>query len=99
MPAFHMLLHCPSRRYARRIDFHAEGPDHAFQIARNEADGTEVELWEGDKLLVRMAKTIGNVWEILPSDRARSHALKDVAKEAQDRPSISPAAPPLSLSH
>ncbi|MBE1527946.1 hypothetical protein GGC65_002402 [Sphingopyxis sp. OAS728] len=99
MPAFHMLLHCPSRRDARRIDFHAEGPDHAFQIARNEADGTGVELWEGDKLLVRMAKTIGNVWEILPSDGACSHAAKDVAKEAQDRPSIAQAAPPLSLPH
>ncbi len=67
MPAYHMLLHCPSRRDARRIDFHAEGPDHAFQIARNEADGTEVELWEGNKLLVRMAKTVSNVWQILPS--------------------------------
>jgi len=31
----------------RGVDFKAESPDHAFQVARNEEEGIYVELWEG----------------------------------------------------
>lgn len=63
MRAFHLLI---DDTETRRIDFHAEGPDHAFQIARNENDGVNVTLWEGERLLARMTKTEANVWKLHP---------------------------------
>lgn len=63
MRAFHLLIDDPE---PRRIDFHAEGPDHAFQIARNENQGVNVTLWEGERLLARMTKTEANVWKLHP---------------------------------
>jgi hypothetical protein len=54
------------------VDFRAESPDHAFQVARNEQDGVHVELWEAGKLLARMTKEDGNLWKLLPSSPADS---------------------------
>jgi hypothetical protein len=63
MRAFHLLI---DEVEPRRIDFRAEGPDHAFQIARNESHGVNVTLWEGERLLARMTKTEANVWKLHP---------------------------------
>ena len=63
MRAFHLLF---DEAEPRRIDFQAEGPDHAFQIARNENQGVNVTLWEGERLLARMTKTEANVWKLHP---------------------------------
>lgn len=63
MRAYHMILVDASAE-SRRVDFHAESPDQAFLIARNEKDGVEVELWEGDRLLARMTKSGANIWKI-----------------------------------
>lgn len=54
----------------RRIDFHAESPDHAFQIARNEEEGIHIELWQDETLLARMTKSGANIWKLLPTVRA-----------------------------
>lgn len=70
MRAFHLMLLYDESGRPRRVDFHAEGPDHAFQIARNETGGIHVELWEGVSLLARMTKTAANVWKLLPSSHA-----------------------------
>ena len=43
MRPFHIILQDATETHPRRVDFRAEGPDHAFQIARNEADGVHVE--------------------------------------------------------
>ena len=67
MRAFHLVMLEPESSISRRVDFWAESPDHAFQIARTEADGIHVELWEGDALLARMTKTSADVWKLLPS--------------------------------
>jgi len=67
MRAFHLMLLDTASSEPRRIDFEAESPDHAFQVARNETDGVHVELWEGGALLARMTKTTANVWKLLPS--------------------------------
>lgn len=67
MRAFHLILLDDEAGPPRRVDFRAEGPDHAFQVARNETDGIHVELWEGEALLARMTKTAANVWKLLPS--------------------------------
>lgn len=67
MRPFHMIMQDCSDSRPRRVDFHAEGPDHAFQIARNEADGIHVELWEGVTLLARMTKSGANMWKLLPT--------------------------------
>ncbi len=67
MRAFHLILLDDEAGPPRRVDFRAEGPDHAFQVARNETDGIHVELWEGGSLLARMTKTAANVWKLLPS--------------------------------
>lgn len=63
MRAYHLII-VNSAAEPRRLDFHAESPDHAFQIARNEEDGIEVELWEGDRLLARMTKAGANIWKL-----------------------------------
>lgn len=67
MRPFHMILQDADGAELRRIDFHAEGPDHAFQIARNEGDGVQVELWQGSTLLARMTKSGANIWKLLPT--------------------------------
>lgn len=67
MRAFHLMLLDAESAEPRRVDFQAESPDHAFQVARNETDGVHVELWEGGALLARMTKTTANVWKLLPS--------------------------------
>lgn len=67
MRAFHILIDHPE---PKRIDFLAEGPDHAFQIARNERDGVDVTLWEGERLLARMTKTEANIWQLHPLNAA-----------------------------
>ena len=67
MRPFHMILQDVAGTELRRIDFYAEGPDHAFQIARNESDGVHVELWQGATLLARMTKSGANIWKLLPT--------------------------------
>ena len=67
MRPFHMILRDVAGTELRRIDFYAEGPDHAFQIARNESDGVHVELWQGTTLLARMTKSGANIWKLLPT--------------------------------
>lgn len=67
MRPFHIIMQDTTDIQPRRVDFHAEGPDHAFQIARNEADGVHVELWEGSRLLARMTKSGANMWKLLPT--------------------------------
>lgn len=76
MRAFHLILTDDCSDEPRRIDFFAEGPDHAFQIARNEADGIRVELWEQTKLLALMTKS-GNLWKL--------HATRVTLTKARDR--------------
>ena len=68
MRSFHLIISDAEMTEPRRIDFHAEGPDHAFQIARNEERGVDVALWEGPHLLARMTKTEANVWKLHPLD-------------------------------
>lgn len=66
MRPFHLIMQGADAPEPRRVDFEAESPDHAFQVARNETDGTQVELWEGSKLLARMTKGDANIWQLLP---------------------------------
>ena len=72
MRRFHLILLDDPSSEPRRVDFHAEGPDHAFQVARNETVGTHVELWDGDTLLARMTKSAANMWMLLPCEAAPS---------------------------
>jgi len=67
MRSFHMMMLDDQSIAPRRVEFQAESPDHAFQVARNEIDGVHVELWEGKALLARMTKTADNVWKLLPA--------------------------------
>lgn len=67
MRAFHLMMLDTESSVPRRVDFHAESPDHAFQVARTEADGIHVELWEGRALLARMTKASADMWKLLPS--------------------------------
>lgn len=69
MRPFYMILQNESGD-PRRVDFHAEGPDHAFQIARNEEEGVHIELWQDEMLLARMTKSGANMWKLLPTGRA-----------------------------
>lgn len=66
MRAYHLLLLDQGSSAPRRVDFTAESPDHAFQVARNEKDGLHVELWEADRLLARMTKSEIQLWKLLP---------------------------------
>lgn len=64
MRKFHMILLADSASNPRRVEFQAEGPDHAFQVARTEEDGVHVELWEGGELLARMTKSGADIWKL-----------------------------------
>ncbi len=82
MRPFHLILKDEDPDAPRRIDFHADGPDHAFQIARNEADGVHVELWEGSTLLARMTKSGANMWKLLPIGDGNLNANEPAAPSA-----------------
>jgi len=64
--SYHLILKDAESSAARRVDFRAASPDHAFQIARNEATGIYVELWDGSSLLARMTKSADNMWQLHP---------------------------------
>ena len=66
MHAFHLMVRETEKSDMQRVDFEADGPDHAFQIARNECRGTHIELWDGETLLARMSRMNSNVWKLLP---------------------------------
>lgn len=70
MRAFHIMIFADASAQPRRVDFHAESPDHAFQIARNENDGVHVELWEDGRRLASMTKSGSGIWKLHgPVDR------------------------------
>src|SRR3546814_16961081 len=54
MRPFHMILQDAAGTQLRRVDFHAEGPAHAFQIARS-SEGRR-----GGKGLVKPVKVWGS---------------------------------------
>jgi len=66
MHAFHLLVGPSETSELQRVDFEAVGPEHAFQIARNESEAAHIELWEGELLLARMSRLDANVWKLLP---------------------------------
>ncbi|MGN6692234.1 MAG: hypothetical protein ACTHJU_14950 [Sphingopyxis sp.] len=70
MRAFHIIIYADASTEPKRVDFHAESPDHAFQIARNEQEGVHVELWEHDRRLASMTKSGSGMWKLHgPIDR------------------------------
>lgn len=70
MRAFHIMIFAEASAEPRRVEFQAESPDHAFQIARNEQDGIQVELWEEDRRLASMTKSGSGIWKLHgPIDR------------------------------
>lgn len=81
MRAYHLMIVSPAAQ-PRRVNFHAESPDHAFQVARNEEDGIEVELWEGDRLLARMTKSGANIWKLGGSNRGYASSRSEAAADA-----------------
>lgn len=64
MGLFHLLLSGASDDAPRRVELRADDPYQAFQAALNERSSCEVELWDGDRLLVRMSKTEANLWKL-----------------------------------
>ncbi|WP_054587258.1 hypothetical protein [Sphingopyxis macrogoltabida] len=76
MGVFHMIVTDASARH-RRVDFHADSPEQAFLLARNEKDGVEVELFEGEHLLARMTKSGANMWQIGGVRTARAPSRRE----------------------
>ena len=64
MRLYHLVLLDGSEADPRRIEFRADDAYPAFQAALNERSSGEVELWEDDRLLVRMSKTEANLWKL-----------------------------------
>ena len=75
MRAFYLIIDDAGSVQPRRIDFQAEGPDHAFQIARNETDGINVTLCEGERVLARMTKTTSNLLQLHSTSELTSAVL------------------------
>lgn len=64
MRLLHLLLHEGGSREPRRVEFRAADAYQAFQFALNERSSAEVELWDGEQLVVRMSKTEANLWKL-----------------------------------
>ncbi|WP_177176044.1 hypothetical protein [Sphingopyxis sp. YR583] len=47
-----------------RIDFQAESPDFALQIAQGQAAGRSIELWEGAMRLGTFCKSAPHLWRL-----------------------------------
>lgn len=82
MRLFHLLLHEGGACAPRRVEFRAADPYQAFQFALNERSSAEVELWDGEQLVVRMSKTEANLWKL--------HGIAPLPRAAG--PSASPGA-------
>lgn len=64
MRPYHLLLFGSDKTAPRRAEFLSHDPYQPFQAALNERTSREVELWEGDRLLVRMTKSDANLWKL-----------------------------------
>jgi hypothetical protein len=64
MRSFHILLEDESFGEPERIDFQAESPDYALQIAQGRAAGRSIELWEGAMRLGTFCKTAPHLWRL-----------------------------------
>ncbi|QCB55727.1 hypothetical protein E5675_15655 [Sphingopyxis sp. PAMC25046] len=68
MRVFYLVLQEEGAERPCRVDFNAADDYQAFQQALNVRRGQGVELWEGERLLVRMTKSVDNLWKLLPRD-------------------------------
>ncbi|MDK2761199.1 MAG: hypothetical protein KYX64_07545 [Sphingopyxis sp.] len=64
MRSFHIMIEDESSDEPTRIDFQAESPDFALQIAQGQAAGRSVELWEGAMQLGSFCKTAPHLWRL-----------------------------------
>lgn len=64
MRSFYILLEDESSGEPRRIDFNAESPDFALQVAQGQAAGRNIELWEGVMRLGTFRKTAPHLWRL-----------------------------------
>ncbi|HEY0597690.1 hypothetical protein [Sphingopyxis sp.] len=64
MRSFHILLEDEASDEPRRIDFQAESPDFALQIAQGQAEGRSIELWEGAMRLGTFCKSAPHLWRL-----------------------------------
>lgn len=65
MPSYHLVLQSDDTPEPRRLDFQADGIDQAFQVARNRAQESGVELWEGSLCHIRMVNDGSHLWRLL----------------------------------
>ncbi|NIJ36464.1 hypothetical protein FHR22_001113 [Sphingopyxis panaciterrae] len=64
MRSFYLLLKDDSSGEPKRIDFEAESPDFALQIAQGQASGRDMELWEGAMRLGTLSKAAPQLWRL-----------------------------------
>lgn len=64
MRSFYLLLEDDSPGGTKRIDFEAESPDFALQIAQGRAAGRNMELWEGTMRLGTLSKSAPQLWRL-----------------------------------
>ena len=64
MRSFYILLEDEPSSERTRIDFQAESPDFALQIAQGRAAGRSIELWEGAMRLGTFCKTAPHLWRL-----------------------------------
>ena len=64
MRAFHLLLEDDGQGSPTRIDFQAETPDFALQIAQGQASGRNMQLFEGATLLGTLSKSAPHLWHL-----------------------------------
>ncbi|HET6525730.1 hypothetical protein [Sphingopyxis sp.] len=64
MRSFHILLEGEPSGEPTRIDFEAENPDFALQIAQGQAAGRSIELWEGAMRLGTFCKSAPHLWRL-----------------------------------
>ena len=64
MRSFYILLEDHSSGQSERVDFQAESPDFALQIAQGQAAGRSLELWEGAMRLGTFCKSAPHLWRL-----------------------------------
>lgn len=64
MRAFHLLCDDDDLGGTTRIDFQAESPDFALQIAQGQAAGRDMQLFEGTTLLGTLSKSTPHLWRL-----------------------------------
>ena len=67
MHRFYLMIKPAGAAAAERIALDAANGDHALHLAEGHARDSDVELWDGDRMLAKMDSSTPHLWTVQPA--------------------------------